>query len=208
MDSVWKTVLASVGGAGAIIAGIVALCGNIIAKRLEKRYSHKLDTELEAIKSNLEQKRYISKIRFDKEFEVYIELSDRMAACVEECGIAVAVKRGMYGHEPEKIEQFYEEFTEKHNNFSCYLRRVAPFLNESMYTKYKSISDVSLNLLGLFGKWKLMNDGRWSQISVNQKPFALDEVKVKLEETQKLISKDFDMLNVETRTYLNSLDVR
>ena len=41
-----STVIASVGGIGAIIVFVVKLCSNIIADRLEKKYELKLSKEL------------------------------------------------------------------------------------------------------------------------------------------------------------------
>ena len=82
MNDIWKIVVSiiiSVGGSGAIISTVVFFCSNLIAKRLEQRYSSVLAKELEKYKSMLDEKKYVSKVRFDKEFEIYLELSsDRL----------------------------------------------------------------------------------------------------------------------------------
>ena len=52
-------ILTSVGGISGIIIIAVKFCSNIIAKRLEEKYSLKLSKELELFKSNIENKIYI-----------------------------------------------------------------------------------------------------------------------------------------------------
>ena len=52
-------ILTSVGGISGIIIIAVKFCSNIIAKRLEEKYSLKLSKELELFKSNIENKIYM-----------------------------------------------------------------------------------------------------------------------------------------------------
>ena len=70
-------VFAGVGGISGIIILAVKFASNIIAKRLEERYTLRLNKELEEYKSTLENKNYISNVRFDREFEMYQELSEK-----------------------------------------------------------------------------------------------------------------------------------
>ena len=63
-DEIWKIVfgiITSIGGVGVIILAIIKFSSNIIAKRLEEKYSLKLSKELEKYKSTLDNKIYISK---------------------------------------------------------------------------------------------------------------------------------------------------
>ena len=64
-------ILASVGGISGIIIIAVKFSSNIIAKRLEEKYSLKLSKELELFKSNIENKKYISRTKFDTEFQIF-----------------------------------------------------------------------------------------------------------------------------------------
>jgi hypothetical protein len=61
----WKdiilAVIASAGGIGGIIFLTIKFSANIIAERLEKKYTLKIDKELEKYKSSLESKIYIRK---------------------------------------------------------------------------------------------------------------------------------------------------
>lgn len=69
------SVLASVGGIGIVFTAVIKFSSDFIAKRLEERYSLKLNKELEKYKSMVESKNYISKTKFDTEFEIYRNLS-------------------------------------------------------------------------------------------------------------------------------------
>ena len=47
---------------------------------------------------------HISKQRFDKEFEIYQELSEKNLTAVYDAGTVVPIVRGMYDDEPEMIK--------------------------------------------------------------------------------------------------------
>ena len=65
-------IVISAGGISGIILAIIKFSSNIIADRLSKTYELKLNKELEKYKTRLDSKIYITKARFDKEFELYI----------------------------------------------------------------------------------------------------------------------------------------
>ena len=62
------TCIASVGGIGVIIIGVVKFCGDRIADRLSQKYQLQMDKEIERYKSELSKKEYVSKTRFETEF--------------------------------------------------------------------------------------------------------------------------------------------
>ena len=77
-DELWKVVLGvvtSVGGIGVVIVAAVKFSSDIIAKRLEEKYTLKMNKELEKYRVGLDNKVYISKTKFDTEFAIYRELS-------------------------------------------------------------------------------------------------------------------------------------
>lgn len=86
MEHVWQTVLAiigSVGGAGAIIVAVVKFASNIIAERLSQKYEIKVGKEFESYKAVLDKKTYISRTKFDVEFQIYRELSEKVLTMIE-----------------------------------------------------------------------------------------------------------------------------
>lgn len=67
--------IASAGGIGAIIIGVVKFSANKIADRMNAKFEATLNKELEKYKTELSKKEYVSKTRFDAEFSIYRDLS-------------------------------------------------------------------------------------------------------------------------------------
>lgn len=83
---IWKIILAalaSVGGVAGLIVLAIKFASNIIAERLSQKYELRLQKELEAFKSILTKKEYVSKARFDVEFKIYRELSQVFSEAIE-----------------------------------------------------------------------------------------------------------------------------
>ena len=78
MSEFWLTIfgiLGSVGGGGAIVAGLSSWLGKVWADRLMAKETAKFREDLERLTKQLERKNYVSKVRFDAEFAMYQELS-------------------------------------------------------------------------------------------------------------------------------------
>lgn len=73
--SIAGAIIASIGGAGVIICAVSGFVCNRIAKHLDAKYEQRLNKELEKYKVELERNRHITKTQFDKEFEIYHQLS-------------------------------------------------------------------------------------------------------------------------------------
>lgn len=77
MDQVGKIcfdLVAAIGGIGVIFIMVVKFSSNLIADKLQKKYDLKLNEELERYKANIENRKYISKTKFDAEFQLYRNL--------------------------------------------------------------------------------------------------------------------------------------
>lgn len=73
-EDVWKIILcaiSSAGGIGIVIIAIIKFSASRIAEKLSKKYEMKLQKELEKYKSGFDNKIYISKTKFDIEFDLY-----------------------------------------------------------------------------------------------------------------------------------------
>ena len=206
MNEVSKVVLAvltSVGGISGLIILAIKISVNTIAERLEQKYSLKIDKELEKYKSNLDNKIYISKTKFDTEFNIYRELSKVFFEMVKYIGIMIPSGYAKYPSD-EKIKKEYEE-----ENYSKALKTTvaaqdvlngsAPFIPEDFYMKYKEIIKLCQTQLHVFER-------RWDVgILATQKEketFSMDDYKRTSE-----INEKFDELNKSIRIYLSRLDV-
>ena len=87
------SVIVAFGGAGAIAIGAVKWISKILADRLSRKYQLQLDEKLETVKTALNKKEYISKTRFDAEFRMYQELSEKNIAMVY-CAGEAPLRRG------------------------------------------------------------------------------------------------------------------
>ncbi len=63
--------IVSAGGIGGIIIAAVKFSSEIIAKRLDEKYTLKINRALETHKGKLDNRIHISRAMFDKEFEIY-----------------------------------------------------------------------------------------------------------------------------------------
>lgn len=69
--SIASACIVSAGGIGAIVIAIIRFSSEIISKSLAEKYSLKMNKELEVYRNDIDKKKSISKVMFDKEFEIY-----------------------------------------------------------------------------------------------------------------------------------------
>lgn len=241
MEKLWNTVgaiIISFGSAGAIVSAFVKFCSNKIAEKLSQKYQLTLDKELEEFKNNLDKKNYVSKVRFDKEFEIYQELSERRLELVfilsdfnqyidmyigRREDFANHVKRQeltektFFKNEISKLIDSYNK-----NNFST--RKFAPFIDEKMYNDISTLNKTCFeqinNCLKILSFFENMDYS--SLVFKNNVPkdeveefFRSFDFKEEIEETfnniqekQNEISNMSDNLTKDMRIYLKSLEVR
>ena len=136
-------VLASFGGISGIFYLVVKKSSEIIAERLQKKYDLKLNEELERYKANIDNKIYISKTKFDAEFNIYRSLSKAFFDMVK--NISILIPRGVVylPADPKKQREFDEEhyLTAKKSLVIAQdeLNSNAPFIQERFYNEYESI---------------------------------------------------------------------
>lgn len=205
-NDIWKIVLgivASVGGIGGIILAVIKFSSSIIAKRLEERYSLKLNKELEKYKSSLDNKIYISKTKFDTEFSIYRELSKAFFELVKNINGMIP-----YGYSKvpadETVRKEYEEKTYSKASSSVIiaqdtLNSNAPFISYDIFEKYHSILKLCNIQLNAFER-------RWDKLSLvsqeEKEKFSVDDYNRTGE-----INDNFKELNTNIREYLAKLDV-
>lgn len=203
-EEIWKIVLgilASVGGIGGIILAIIKFSCNMIAKRLEERYSLQLNKELEKYKSSLENKTYISKTKFDTEFNIYKELSSVFSEMVRNISLMIpaglSYRLANEDAEKERQNKLYDSALSSTVVAQNTLNKYIPFIPSEIFDDYNKVLQLSrLQLYAFERRWN-----RYDLTSQKEK-FTLEEYKRTSE-----INEKFKMLNNNIREYLSKLDV-
>jgi len=205
-DDIWKIVLGvitSLGGFSVIFIAVIKFSSDIIAKRLEEKYTLKLNKELEKYKSNLDNKIYITKTKFDAEFSIYRDLSKVFFDMVK--GINILIPCGYTQVIADKeIQRKHDENNYQNANNAIVsaqdcLNSNAPFIPENIFKLYGELLNISKQQTNVFSQ-------RWNVLYL-----ASQEEKESLdmedyERTDKL-NKMFDELNKNIRDYLSKLDI-
>lgn len=195
------TAIVSAGGVGFVVYCAVKSCVKYIADALAKKYEAKLAQELEKYKSDLSKKEYVSKTRFDTEFQIYRDLSIAFFDLVKEVNALIPygmTLRPADKQEREKLEnKQLQEASRIAHDAQDTLNKNAPFIPEPFYDAYDSI------LRKCF-----------IQIDVIREKFNVgnmcpDKGKPKFEDYCRTneINQDFRNNNNAIREYLASLDV-
>lgn len=161
-------ILAGVGGISSIILAGIKLSANTITKRLEEKYTLKLNKELERYKSNLDNKIYISKA----EFEIYRELSKAFFEMVKDISILIPLGLTSVPADPEKKydEEIYKEAMESTVKAQDILNGNIPFISEEIYNAYDEILKLCRQQVNAFERrWDL------SYLSPNKEEFTTEE---------------------------------
>ena len=149
-------VIASAGGIGGIIVLSVEFSANMIAERLEKKYTLKLDKELEKYKSTLESKIYISKTKFDTEFGIYRELSKAFFDMVKNITTLISDGFATYPANEEQRKEYehnlYIEAQKSTVLAQDTLNANAPFIPEDFFKQYNEILGLCKRQITIFQK--------------------------------------------------------
>lgn len=203
---IWKIILCAVGsagGVGAIIVCSVKFAANIIANRLSQKYEAKTQKEIEKYKSGLDNKIYISKAKFDAEFELYRSLSKSFFAMIKDTTRMIPAGYANYPVDPKDREEYenglYDKALASTVNAQDVLNSNIPFISKDLYKQYEDLVQLCRIQLSVFEeRWNLGSD-----LSVEErKRFSPDDFK-----RSRQIKEDFYTLNNNLREYLKRLDV-
>lgn len=206
MDQVCKIcfdLVAAIGGIGVIFIMVVKFSSNLIADKLQKKYDLKLNEELERYKANIENRKYISKTKFDAEFQLYRNLSKCFFNMVKAISILIPPGVVMVPADKEikkkQDEQHYSEALSAVVIAQDELNSNVAFISEEFYDKYEEIRKLCMEQLHEF-------EERWnvgSVVTQIEKETISKDAYRRTEE----INKKFKDLNNQIRTYLDKLDV-
>lgn len=206
MNHMWEIVIgivAAIGGIGTIFTAVIAFCSKFIANGLQRKYQLKLNEELERYKAGIDNKKYISKTKFDAEFQLYKNLSKCFFDVVKT--ISVLIPQGYVRIPAEKEER--RKIQEKYY-MDAYaavvvaqdeLNSNVAFIPEQFYNGYEEIRKLCMFQLDEFEKrW----DVGYLAPQKEKETFSREAYNRTGE-----INEKFKSLNNEIRAYLDKLDV-
>lgn len=202
IGSIVLAAIASVGGIGTVIIFVIKLSANTIADRLEKKYSLQLEKELEKYKTNLENKIYISKAKFDTEFSIYRELSKTFFDMVKNIGIMIPDGLAKYPADKEEREEHERNLYVEAQKYTVIaqdtLNANAPFISKDFFEQYDEILGLCRMQLSVF-------EERWNIFCFP----AEERGKLEMEDYKRSrqIREQFEQLNAVIRDYISKLDV-
>lgn len=196
-------VIVSFGGVAGLVALILKFAGNMIAERLSKKYELKLNEALENQKSNLERKNYISKTRFDAEFQIYRELSKSFFDMTKEIGTMIPIGLVKVPSDKEAKEKYendiYKNASNNVINAQDVLNQNAPFISKDFYEKYNEILQLCRQQICVFERrFDILNPMSRSE----KETFSAKDY-----DRTHLIFQKLNDLNDSIREYLSKLDV-
>ena len=199
--------IAAVGGIGAVFVGVIKWSSDIIADRLSRKYQIQLDKEKEKYKTELSKKEYISKTRFEAEFSMYKELSEKNISMVYCVGEATVISRGVPCTDDE-IADVMQRLCDLINAAELANKRYAPFIQEEFFNRYCVLERQATEVFRLFKAWKQYHGGeRFAFVIDGDMYNDQEEVQEAIEAKQKARSISSDELLKELREYLRTLDV-
>lgn len=207
LTSIVTACIISAGGVGAVVwLAVKCICG-IIAERMAKDYEEKLDEKLEKLKYQLGKKQFVSKTRFEAEFRMYQELSEKNLSMVYCAGESVMIVRGQ-PYSDEEINQFMQKYCDRLNDAEITNKRYAPFIAKEVYEKYLSLEKEANEIFRLLRVWnQYLTESGFAFTISNKTYHTQSEVVQAIEEKQKILSDDLNSITCELRDYLCKLDV-
>lgn len=208
-ENVWKialTVMASFGGIAGIIAIVIKFCANQITDRLQAKFEASLNKELEKYKSFLSKSEHVSKERFDREFTMYQELSEKHMTMVYDMGAAVMITRGAKYPGYEKTSDFVRLAAKHLDQAEMMNKRYAPFISKEIFEKYKELGNQAYSIISLLDLYDMFDNQVTSVIKYNNQSYTKAQAKQEIEDKQKTLSKLSDDILDKLREYLSGLE--
>ena len=149
-------IIVSIGGTGAIILGISNWIGKIWLNKFAEKHRVKYEKELEVYRTELnarltkldkieEKALYISKVNYDNEYKIYMEIWPKLIKCISDTN--ALYPRGLVNVPIDKDEfqkyqeDLYKTFMESYNDYSTCIEKYAPFYKKKFYDKFVFIKN-------------------------------------------------------------------
>ena len=157
-------------------------------------------------KYELEQKNHISQTRFDTEFAIYKEISEKLVTLVSRC-VSTVFPRGPY-YEPQdataKLEyrkDVYKQLTEDLAEANIAINKYAVFVPKKWYEQFVEIKNLCRLQITFYFELDILNvyqSGCEGQ----------GEIRIACYERTKIINDKFDTIVDELREYIRELETK
>lgn len=192
--------IASAGGIGAIAFFTIKLTSNSIAEALLKKYELKMNKELELYKAGVENKIYISKTKFDTEFQLYRQLSKSFTNMNKEVA-------QLFPTITKDVCEDYDKYKKQHDKAvdaiilaQDELSASAAFISADFYEKFSEIEVLCKRQLNDFQDFRMRPDAEKYR---NECRELFQETYTRTHE----INEKFKSLLETMREYISMLDV-
>lgn len=217
-----SVIIVSVGGTGVIILGISKWIGKILLDEFSQEYKIKCEKELETYKSKInvelnkldkieEKALYITKVNYDNEYKIYMEIWPKLVDCVN--ATMKLYPRGLENVPiDEKELEMYKE--DKYNEFvKCYMEfyncieKYAPFYEEEFYNDLNIMKEISSFIGNQYQMYEF-------EVKYNESFKGCRDLKITVEERKEIKEKQQKLLDIKEkllikiRNYLNGLKLR
>lgn len=207
-EDVWRLVLsiiASVGGAGIIIAGVSKFCADKIAERLSAKYQHELDRKMEQYKSLLDKRNYVSKARFDTEFALCKEIMQACKKMVDDV-YYVYPTFARYPADEEARKKYeaemYDKAVKSYNAFITLLSGNAPFISEPIYEELIKLGNLCHENIDDYSyRWDKWFMGNWEESTEKR------QIEKAAYDRTRQFSEKYDSIVKQLRKYFSELDI-
>ncbi len=195
--------IGSVGGVGGVLLLLFKFFSPIIVDSFQKQYQLKLDKDLEIHKSKLGKKTYISKARFDTEFQIYKELSQPVLSMVDATCLLFteALIIPIDGFWTKDI--YKERYEDAKSKIEIALEAVnanAPFIPKKSYEEFHDLCTLCLKQKNLY---KFYGDLASPTITPDDKQDVLKKCYKRTDEIKDKKDELIDYL----RNYLSELEI-
>lgn len=178
MKEIFETafaIIVSFGGAGAIVFALSSWLGKVWANRIleeEKKehqkeiddYKSRLSIELSRISSNNEKAVHTTKTQYDKEFEIYLEIWDKVSKCINYTSLLYPAWEDLPTDEKikeEYIDKKWKNYISAYNDFGLTIEKYRPFYKKEFYTEFVEICNLSKRMGTIYKRYNY--DVKYSQ---------------------------------------------
>lgn len=218
-----SAIIASIGGAGAIIIGLSSWLGKVWANRILENQKKEHQMEIESFKSQLqeninkvnavnEKALHISKTHYDTEFGIYKEIWVKLLECIKSVNKLYPPGFSYMPSDPDEIkrmdEKNYKKFAAAYNDFSNTITKYAPFYKKDFYDNFIIIRNLCDEKSRIFENYNFDDSYNESCTGVRDSKLSIDDKNKAYIEIPEKLKGQQDKLQEDIRDYLASLEIR